>query len=577
MKKFITLLIAIVVILSVTAQERKKAFEINERLGRGINMGNAFEAPSETAWGNPWRPEYFRIMSELGFTHVRVPIRWEPADRSMATSPYTIYPTFLNRIKQVVDTALKYKLHIIINMHHHDALFDNVTGQKARFLAQWRQIGEFFQSYSDSLLFEVLNEPHGNLTPELWNQYFAEALAEIRKSNPNRVVLLGTAEWGGLGGLSKLQVPDDENLILTIHYYNPFQFTHQGAEWSGEEAQSWLGTKWLDTEADREVIQNEFKAAQTFAQAHNLPVHIGEFGAYSKADIASRVRWTTYLSRWFEEQGYSWAYWEFSAGFGIYNPSTKKILEPLANALLHNPIPEPARVEATPVYTSNFTASNDGWNLQINTGSGATGSMVRSGGKLNINITNGGTQGWHVQLVRGNIALQIGKTYRVSFRASAATPRSFTAYTGKSSDPWNSYSGYNSFFVTSEEDRFSYVFTPTVNDAAARMVFDLGNVSSGMSLWDIRIESIVIIPTNVSVSAKPQFSFYPNPVKNELFVENTAGFRTAEIYLLNGAKVLTVNIYDGLNQINLSGLPSGFYTVRFTGENAAASAKIIKK
>jgi len=200
MKKFITLLIAIVVILSVTAQERKKAFEINERLGRGINMGNAFEAPSETAWGNPWRPEYFRIMSELGFTHVRVPIRWEPADRSMATSPYTIYPAFLNRIKQVVDTALKYKLHIIINMHHHDALFDNVTGQKARFLAQWRQIGEFFQSYSDSLLFEVLNEPHGNLTPELWNQYFAEALAEIRKSNPNRVVLLGTAEWGGLGG-----------------------------------------------------------------------------------------------------------------------------------------------------------------------------------------------------------------------------------------------------------------------------------------------------------------------------------------------------------------------------------------
>lgn len=577
MKKLITFVFTLFILVTAFAQERKKAFEINERLGRGINMGNAFEAPSETAWSNPWKPEYFRIMSELGFTHVRVPIRWEPADRSMSTAPYTIYPTFLNRIKQVVDTALKYKLHIIINMHHHDALFENVAGQKARFLAQWRQIGEFFQTYPDSLLFEVLNEPHSNLTPELWNQYFPEALAEIRKSNPARVVLLGTAEWGGLGGLSKLRVPDDDNLILTIHYYNPFQFTHQGAEWSGEQSQAWLGTKWLDTEADREVIQNEFKALKIFAEEHNLPVHIGEFGAYSKADLPSRVRWTTYLSRWFEEQGFSWAYWEFSAGFGIYNPSTKKILEQLADALLRNLIPEPARVEATQVYTSNFTTSNDGWNLQVNSGSGATGSMTRSGGKLNINISNGGTQGWHVQLVKGNIAIQAGKTYRVTFRASAPTARSFTAYTGKASDPWNSYSGYNTFFVTSEEDRFSYVFTPTVNDATARMVFDLGNVSSGITVWDIRIESIVIIPTSAAVTQMPQFRFFPNPVEDQLFVENSAGFRRAEVYSVNGIRHFSANMYDGLNSLNLNVLKSGVYVLKFVGENKTTSAKIIKK
>ena len=577
MKNLIIATFVLLFCISATAQTRTKAFEINERLGRGINMGNAFEAPSETAWGNQWKPEYWRIISELGFSHVRVPIRWEPADRSMTTAPYTIYPTFLNRIKQVVDTALKYKLHIIINMHHHDALFGNVSGQKARFLSQWRQIGEFFQSYPDSLLFEVLNEPHSDFTAELWNQYFPEALAEIRTTNPDRVVLLGTAEWGGLGGLSKLQVPDDENLILTIHYYNPFQFTHQGAEWSGEQSQAWLGTKWLDTEADREAIQNEFKAAKIFAEEHNLPVHIGEFGAYSKADLASRVRWTTYLSRWFEEQGFSWAYWEFSAGFGIYNPTTKKILEPLAEALLLNEIPEPARVEATSVYTSNFTASNDGWNLQVNSGSGASGSMSRSGGKLNINIANGGTQGWHVQLVKGNISLQAGKTYRVSFRASAPTARSFTSYTGKASDPWNSYSGYNSFYVTSDEDRFSYVFTPTVSDATARMVFDLGNVSSGISVWDIRIESIVIIPTSAPLTKMPQFSYYPNPADDVLIIENSARFRRAEVYSLNGTRHMSAVLHDGLNRLSLMGLHSGVYLLQFVGENATGSAKIIKK
>src|SRR5690606_14670209 len=40
--------------LVLPAQNRLPAFEMNERLGRGINIGNTFEAPTETEWGNPW-------------------------------------------------------------------------------------------------------------------------------------------------------------------------------------------------------------------------------------------------------------------------------------------------------------------------------------------------------------------------------------------------------------------------------------------------------------------------------------------------------------------------------------------
>src|SRR5690606_39709677 len=44
------------------AQERDHAFEVNNRLGRGINMGNSFEAPTETAW----RSEERRVGREGG-------------------------------------------------------------------------------------------------------------------------------------------------------------------------------------------------------------------------------------------------------------------------------------------------------------------------------------------------------------------------------------------------------------------------------------------------------------------------------------------------------------------------------
>src|SRR5687768_14982100 len=120
MKILLLVLISFLIHAVGIAQNRIPAFEMNDRLGRGINMGNTFEAPSEDEWGNPWKSEYFKVISELGFNHVRLPVRWEPATRSMATAPYTIQPVFLERIKAVIDTALRYNLHIIVNMHHHE-------------------------------------------------------------------------------------------------------------------------------------------------------------------------------------------------------------------------------------------------------------------------------------------------------------------------------------------------------------------------------------------------------------------------------------------------------------------------
>ena len=190
------------------------------------------------------------------------------------------------------------------------------------------------QDYPDSLLFEVLNEPHDNLTPELWNDYFEEALLHIRETNPDRVVLMGTALFGGLAGVPLIRLPEDDNVILSVHFYNPFNFTHQGAEWVGGDSDAWLGTRWLDTEAERQSILDEFRTTLAYSEEHNVLVHVGEFGAYSKADMESRAKWTNFLARWFEEQNFSWAYWEFNVGFGAYNMSQNQWKPFVLNALI---------------------------------------------------------------------------------------------------------------------------------------------------------------------------------------------------------------------------------------------------
>jgi aryl-phospho-beta-D-glucosidase BglC (GH1 family) len=578
MLKILPFLVFLAISLETFAQNRAPAFEMNERLGRGINIGNTFEAPTETAWGNPWYPEYFEMIADLGFQHVRLPVRWETPERSMETAPYTIEPTFLARIKEVVDAAIANDLHIIVNMHHHDALYEDPAGQKARFLAQWNQIAEYFKDYPDMLLFEVLNEPHGNLTPALWNEFFADALAEIRKTNPERVVLMGVAEYGGLGAISQLELPDDEYIIVSPHYYNPFTFTHQGAEWVGPQADAWLGTPWNDTEADRETVASEFSYALEFSETHHIPIHVGEFGAYSKADIESRERWTTFLARWFEEQGMSWAYWEFSAGFGIYNPTTGEFNTPLVGALLHNEMPDPVPVVATPIYVSNFSSGTDGWFL--NTQGGASGTLSASDGKLNISITTAGSEGWHVQLVKNNIPLHQDKLYRISFKAQATADRSLTFYAGRASDPWNAYSGYNGVSISTSETNFSTTFTmsePT--DLAARLVFDLGLNSSGLSISEVKVEELQFVVTAVDsytpLSRSPRV--YPNPVTTDLFSNDFARYTRATIYDMRGQLMAAFDVTPYTEAINLAEIPAGLYVLRLSGSGGNDYVRVVKQ
>ena len=550
--------------LALPAQHRQPAFEMNTRLGRGINMGNAFEAPDENAWGNPWQPDYFEIIAELGFQHVRLPVRWEPASRSQATPPYTINPTFMARIQEVVDKALDEGLIIIVNMHHHELLFEDPDGQKERFLSQWYQIADHFRDYPPELIFEVLNEPHGNLSPALWNVFFADALTEIRKTNPTRIVLMGTADYGGLGGIAQLQLPDDEYIIVSPHYYNPFNFTHQGAEWVGPQADAWLGTVWRDTEAERETVESEFAAAFAFSQANNVPIHVGEFGAYSKADLDSRVRWTTFLARWFEEQNLSWAYWEFSAGFGIYNPSTKQMLQPLVDALLHNEMPDPAEVDSRVIYQSNFSSGTDGWNLGLQGGAGGT--LTASSGSLKIGITNSGTETWHVQLTRPNIALYQDRMYRIVVLASAAAPRSGTLYAGKNGSPWNSYSGFSGITLSPTESTFIVTFTMNNStDLQARLVLDLGRTTEDVEIREVRVEEITIVVTSLPEVELPELHYYPNPAREHLSIVQQGHWNTVDIYDLRGIVLGRFEIGPGKSLIPLEGFKPGPYILALRG------------
>jgi len=223
-------------------------------------------------------------------------------------------PSWLDTLDWTVKGALGAGLAVILDMHEFHAMAEDPAGRKEAWLSFWRQVAPRFKDAPDDVVFELLNEPSASLTPELWNEYLKEGLAVVRATNPTRAVIVGGGRWNSIDGLQSLVLPEKRPQTSSPPptYYTPMEFTHQGAPWAGEHKDR-SGVLWTGTDQERRRIELDFARAQQWAVAHDRPVHLGEFGAYDKADMDSRARYTRL--RWRERPS-------ASAGAGPTGSST---------------------------------------------------------------------------------------------------------------------------------------------------------------------------------------------------------------------------------------------------------------
>src|SRR5262249_1374372 len=191
-----------------------------KRFLRGANLGTGLEAPPGQDWGAHYTPVDMRHIRAEGFDHARIPIGWHHY-----TGPgpaFRIKPEFFARVDQLVDAGLKNDLGVMINIHHFDDFTTDPMGLTPKFLAIWVQIAGHYAKAPEGLAFELLNEPKDAATTEVINPIFAEAVRRIRKIDPHRTIFVGPGRWNGVDELNRLRLPDDDqNLIVTVHSYDP--------------------------------------------------------------------------------------------------------------------------------------------------------------------------------------------------------------------------------------------------------------------------------------------------------------------------------------------------------------------
>ncbi|MEK7661815.1 MAG: glycoside hydrolase family 5 protein [Pseudomonadota bacterium] len=297
-------------------------------VSRCINMGNGLEAPIEGEWGYSFRESDFAKIKAAGFDTVRIPIKWSA--HAQLTAPYAIDPQFMARVRQIVEWGLAAELNVIINVHHYDELYESPKRHEPKLVAIWGQIGAHFRDKPQNLMFEIINEPREKFSGQRVNRVQTEALAQIRKTNPNRTVIFTGDEWGSLSGMRNLQLPDDPNLVATVHYYNPFEFTHQGASFIPTPPPP--GREW-PLDGEMESLARDIAKVVAFGNRVGAPVLLGEYGVTNEVPMRLRAAWTYEVTRALKAANIPACYFNFASGFATYNVENESWNKPLLDAL----------------------------------------------------------------------------------------------------------------------------------------------------------------------------------------------------------------------------------------------------
>jgi endoglucanase len=344
------------------ASHRTPAYRAAKLFQHGVNLGDYLEAWPRHSWGVTVAAAEFAQMKKEGFDHVRVPVGWH--HYAGPAPDFTLSPEIFSQVDFAVTNALKNKLAVIINIHHFNELDRDPAGSADEFLKIWRQVAAHYQKFPRQLAFELDNEPHEKATTAVMNPLYARAIAEIRQTNPRRTIFVEPGGWGSIDELKNLALPPDDNVIVSVHCYEPFHFTHQGAGWTSPDFQQtgvifpgppaqplvpdmklnpkpWV-LEWfqkyntLPTEKNPSsalAFTGRLKYIRAWSDYYGRPIHLGEFGAYIKADEPSRANFYSAFRRACEREKIGWCIWDWSANFRYWDRKNQQPMPGMRAAL----------------------------------------------------------------------------------------------------------------------------------------------------------------------------------------------------------------------------------------------------
>ncbi len=337
-------------------------FWVEEKDGQLIHL----DAPT-----NQIGDEDIARLRRMGFTHIRLAISPYPFLQNLTFQEENWRtPTatqFLGEIHRIIKVALAHDMAVVLAVMARDDVKaklyyeDGYVSQWAAFFWHWGR--EFAQYDPSRLLFETINEPNNyyfmtkdawvnpydpnirqGFLPranDLWLAQQEQFVTAIRVHAPNHTIIATADDKSGHDALSMTFPLSDPNVIYGFHYYYPFVFTHQGADWTDMPApidsltypsydSNCLMVKEAVGNHQKEAVnwyckegwnrqKHEEKLGQLYewSKRYGVKVWAGEFGAFpNKADKTSVFNYLFDVRSTLESYQFGWSVWEYAGWLG---------------------------------------------------------------------------------------------------------------------------------------------------------------------------------------------------------------------------------------------------------------------
>ena len=315
-------------------------------LDKGVNLSTWFtDRGAPNIDPNIWYIDSgdFKIISDLGLKHVRIPLDPGFLEDSV---PATLKPNPLSELRQGIVQANNAGLVVVLALQPGNAIKEKLKDSEAHVAALeafWKSLAFALRDISpDRLAFEALNEPMVE-DPLRSGAVMTRLAAAIRSKAPRHSIVVGGHKFSNAGELAQMRPLEDPNVIYAFHFYDPHNFTHQGATWGWELWAKFAGWPYPSSpEAVAPVLENALPeakehlawygqqnwtraklgtgldAAGLWAYQNKAVVWCSEFGVTRDATPpTSRKVWLTDARELLQARRIPWTVWDYAGHFGI--------------------------------------------------------------------------------------------------------------------------------------------------------------------------------------------------------------------------------------------------------------------
>jgi endoglucanase len=314
-----------------------------------------------------------QTLRRTGFDFVRLAVDPGPFLQFQGSRRGVLDRMLIGRVKLVLASGLA----VIVDFHPSDMQPDYTAqeltaGATAPVFRSYLQLLEHTAGLlgalgSDKVALELMNEPP--VQPDAWQPMMEAAYAAARSQSASLLLVLEGGDEASADALMAMRTASfakDPAVLFSFHYYDPYQFTHQGASWNAARyladvpypararslddsltatealiAQSNMtepqkSLAYQDSQArledyrasgfDAATIGNDFREIARWARAQNISdnrILLGEFGARETAlqlvgaRAAERAQWFRDVRTAAEANGFGWAVWAYRGGGGF--------------------------------------------------------------------------------------------------------------------------------------------------------------------------------------------------------------------------------------------------------------------